>query len=149
MSVIFSRSCEYGLRAVLYLATQPEGKLTLTKEISESLQIPTHFLAKIMQNLSRAGILNSYKGPNGGFELATPADQITPLHVIEAIDGLGFMEQCILGFRECSEKSGCPVHEEWRKIRSEIVEMLDSKTIADLVAQTDIPDHLKGKENKA
>ncbi len=144
MSVLFSRSCEYGLRAVIFLAQQPAGQHTRIKEISEKLSIPMQFLAKIMQILSRSGLLHSYKGPNGGFELARPADQITPLQIVEAIDGLGFMQDCLIGLPECIEPNGCPVHEEWGIIRDQIVQVLASKSIADLARRNNKkPDKLQ------
>lgn len=142
MPVLFTRSCEYGVQAVIYLARQPSGKLTLIKEVAVALQIPPHFLAKIMQKLSRAGILKSYRGRKGGFELGVAADQITPLQVIEAIDGLAFINDCVLGLHECSDAGSCPVHCEWADIRERVVEMLATKTIAEVAARVPSPDPL-------
>lgn len=67
MSLIFSRQCEYALQAVLYLALRPEGEMTSIKEMTDKLGIPYHFLAKILQDLSKKGLLSSLKGPTGGF----------------------------------------------------------------------------------
>lgn len=130
-----------------YIAQQPQGRHTLTKEIALALQIPTHFLAKIMQSLTRAGLLKSYRGPNGGFELARPAAEITPLEVIDALDGLGFTKECVFGLRECTDDDPCPVHEEWKTIREEIVKMWANKTMADLAGGIPAGSERRGEPN--
>ena len=77
MSLIFSRQCEYALQAVMYLALRPQGKMTSIRELTGQLKIPYHFLAKILQHLTRKGLLTSLKGPTGGFALGMPAKDIT------------------------------------------------------------------------
>jgi Rrf2 family protein len=132
MSLIFSRRCEYALQAVLYIALKPEGEMSSIKEITKKLDIPYHFLGKIMQDLSRKGLLRSLKGPTGGFTLGMPAKDITLFHVVEAIDGAGFTSQCIMGFPECSGKNPCAIHEQWSSLRDGIYKMLVNKQIADV-----------------
>jgi Rrf2 family transcriptional regulator, iron-sulfur cluster assembly transcription factor len=132
MSIIFSRQCEYALQAVSYLALQPIGKNTSTKELTRKLKIPYHFLAKILQNLAYRKLLISQKGPSGGFALALPPDEITLFHIVEAIDGSGFAHNCVMGFPECSGKSPCAVHNQWTKIREGIYSMLVSENIAEM-----------------
>jgi len=129
MSIIFSRQCEYALQAVLYLATKPEGEMTSIRELTRKLEIPYHFVAKILQDLAYKGLLASMKGPAGGFRLAMPAKDITLFHIIEAIDGVGFMHNCVLGFPECTGKNPCAVHESWGRIRDTIYNMLVTKSI--------------------
>ncbi|MGB9773813.1 MAG: RrF2 family transcriptional regulator [Bacteroidota bacterium] len=135
MSVLFSRSCEYGLQAVLYLAQQPPKTYTLIKEISGSLGIPTHFLAKILQSLTKSGLLTSNKGRGGGFALAVPAEKMTLLQVVQSIDGLEFARNCVMGFPDCSDSNPCPLHKSWAIIRAKAVQMLAHKTIAQLAEQ--------------
>jgi Rrf2 family iron-sulfur cluster assembly transcriptional regulator len=132
MSLIFSRHCEYALQAVLYLALEPEGKRTSIKELTKKLGIPYHFLAKILQGLGRKGLLNSLKGPTGGFSLALPASEITLFHIVEAIDGADFMKACVLGFPECSGEHPCSVHQQWGELREEIYHMLVGRSIEEL-----------------
>src|SRR3990172_6230061 len=105
MSVLFSRQCEYALQAVLYLALQPEGVRTSIRDLSKRIQIPHHFLAKILQQLVYKGLLRSQKGPTGGFSLDRPAKAITLFNIVEAIDGVEFTTKCVLGFPECSGKN--------------------------------------------
>jgi Rrf2 family protein len=139
MSLIFSRRCEYALQAVLYLALQPPESRTTIKELAPKLDLPSPFLAKILQDLSRKGLLASLKGPSGGFSLAMPAKDITLYHIVEAIDGDDLFNKCVLGFPECSGKNPCAVHENWAVLREEIYNMLVSKNIAQMAKQTKKP----------
>jgi Rrf2 family protein len=139
MSLIFSRRCEYALQAVLYLALQPPETMTTIKDLARKLDIPSPFLAKILQDLSRKGLLASLKGPSGGFTLAMPAKKITLFHIVEAIDGGDLFERCVLGFPECSGKNPCAVHENWAVLREGIRSMLVSKNIAQMAKETKKP----------
>lgn len=133
MSVIFSRQCEYALQAVLYIAEKGTGGYIDIKEISQKLDIPHHFLAKILQSLSKSGLLKSQKGPSGGFALGTDPANITLYQIVEAIDGDEFMTQCVLGLPVCGGENPCPVHEQWGKLRDEIYAMLAGKNIRQMV----------------
>src|SRR5258708_4157272 len=79
--MIYSRSAEYAIRSFVYLARVPNGAFTMARRIAEQEQIPSHFLAKILQELTRKGLLRSNKGPSGGFALRVPASQIRLLEV--------------------------------------------------------------------
>ena len=136
MSLIFSRHCEYALQSVLYLALKPSGAMTNIKELTKALDIPYHFLGKIMQDLSRKGILKSQKGPRGGFALKRKAEEITLLQVVEAIDGSEFLHSCVLGFPECSGTHPCAVHGSWGVMRDNINRMLSTENIAKLASAT-------------
>lgn len=139
MSVFFSRQCEYALQAVLFLALKTDGEMTSIKELTKRLDIPHHFLGKILQDLTRKGLLTSLKGPTGGFGLAMPAREITLYHIVEAVDGGDFLTTCVLGFRECSGSSPCAVHEKWASLRENVYQMLVGKNIAQLAAETQKP----------
>ena len=135
MPLLFSRSCEYALQAVLYLAQESQGKPVVLQEISTALNIPYHFLSKVLQVLTRDGIVSSYKGPNGGFALGRAASEISLVDIVRAIDGEAFLEGCVLGFSSCSEESPCPVHHSWKQAKEIMHEMLRDKTIAELSAE--------------
>lgn len=141
MSVLFSRQCEYAIQGILYLALKPEGEMTSIKELTERLDIPYHFLAKILQRLAVTGLLTSSKGPSGGFALGRPAKNITLFDIVEAIDGTEFMEKCVLGFPECSGKNPCSVHPKWGGLRDEIYQMLVSKNIAEMAREMKKPEY--------
>ena len=141
MSLIFSRQCEYALQAVLYLALKKDGEMTSTKELTRKLGTPYHFLAKILQDLTRKGLLSSLKGPTGGFALGMPAKDITLFHIVEAVDGVDFTRSCVLGFSECSGKNPCAVHDKWAGFRDGIYSMLVSKNIAQMANAMKKPEY--------
>jgi Rrf2 family protein len=141
VSLLFSRECEYALQAVLYLALQREGSMTSIKALTARLGIPYHFLAKILQKLTRKGLLRSLKGPTGGFALAMPAEKITLLQIVEAVDGDGFMNTCVLGFAQCSGRNPCSVHEQWGAVRTSIHAMLVGKNISQMARETRKPEY--------
>lgn len=130
---IFSKTCEYAMRAVFFIAhrTADGGRVGI-KEISIGVQSPEHFLAKILQDLSKRGLVKSVKGPNGGFYM----DAITlkrPLaDVVEAVDGNGIFIGCSLGLDYCSELNPCPLHHQFKEIRNQISELLKQTTIEEL-----------------
>lgn len=136
MTVIFSKKCELGLQAVLFLSTREFGTIFSALEISEKLQVPKEFIAKVLQGLTEFGIVSSKKGKNGGFSLGKPANQIRLIQIIEAIDGLEVFNHCVLGFRDCSSTHPCPVHHKWGKLRDEALQMLTVETLADLREQS-------------
>ena len=141
MSIIFSRQCEYALQAVTYLALKPAGEMTSIKELAKKLDIPYHFLGKILQDLVYKGLLTSQKGPTGGFALGLPATEITLFHIVEAIDGVGFNTNCVLGFPECSGKNPCAVHDSWGEYREGIYQMLVKRNIAEMAKAMKKPEY--------
>lgn len=144
MSVLFSRQCEYALQAVMFLALKPPGEMTSIKEMTDRLGIPYHFLGKILQDLTRKGLLISLKGPTGGFSLGMPAKEITLLHIIEAVDGVDFTKDCVLGFPECSGKTPCAVHDQWAGLRDNLSTMLVSRNIAEMARSMKKPEYRVG-----
>ena len=132
--MIYSRSAEYAIRAFVFLADVPEGKYAMVKNIAKESDIPTHFLAKILQQLARKGFLRSSKGPTGGFTLRRPADDISLLELVDAIDGLSEYERAPSGMTECNDEAQCGMHESWKELRSRIMGYLEDTTIADVAA---------------
>jgi Rrf2 family iron-sulfur cluster assembly transcriptional regulator len=141
MSVLFSRQCEYALQAVMYLALKPEREMTSIRELTKKIQIPYHFLAKILQDLAYKGLLVSQKGPTGGFGLAKSPKEITLFDIVEAIDGTGFTTDCVLGFPECSGKNPCAVHEKWGAMREELRSVLVNKNVAQMAKEMRKPEY--------
>lgn len=141
-----TRDGEYAVRAVVFLASQPEGRVTLISEIAETQEVPKSYLSKIMQHLVRAGLVKSRRGAKGGFVLARPADQITLRQTIEAMEGPIHLNVCLIKKGECHRDVLCPVHPVWREAQTKLIEVLDSKTMADLVRDAEI---LQKTVNKA
>ena len=132
MSVLFSRQCEYALQAVMFLALKPDGEKTSIRELTRQIEIPYHFLAKILQNLTYKGLLVSQKGPTGGFALAKSPREISLFDIVEAVDGAAFSTNCVMGFAECSGKNPCAVHEMWGEVRKNLQATLADKNIAQM-----------------
>lgn len=131
--MIYSRSTEYAIRALIPLSQVPDGKYTMVKTIAEQEDIPSHFLAKILQQLARKGLLRSSKGPMGGFCLRVPASDIRLLDVVEALDGIQIQHLCIGGYSDCGSKRGhCALHDGWTALQENILDFLRDNTIADL-----------------
>lgn len=130
--MIYSRSSEYAIRAFVYLAQVPDGRYAMVKNIAESEDIPAHFLAKILQQLARKGLLRSSKGPTGGFALRVDAADIRLLDIVEALDGLAPYQQCASGLAECNDDMPCSMHDSWVTLRSRIMDYLGKNSIADL-----------------
>jgi len=136
MTVIFSKKCEYGMQAVLYLAAREKRTLVSADEISKVLKIPREFVSKILQSLRDSGLILSSKGKSGGFSLAKDASRIKLIDVVAAIDGLDMFDSCVLGFPECSPTHPCPVHNTWGSLRTQTYDMLTSETIDKLKEKT-------------
>jgi Rrf2 family protein len=135
---MLSNSCRYGIRAVIYLAKHyPDKSNVGIKEISGDLELPLPFLAKILQQLAKHKILNSVKGPNGGFSLLKKPESITLLDIIKIIDGEDLFKNCIIHDGSCAEvkraKKTCPVHDDYSVIRASLINLFKNKTIAELV----------------
>ena len=135
---MLSNSCRYGIRAVIYLASQPlsNGK-TGIKKISGDLDLPTPYLAKILQQLTKQKILSSSKGPHGGFSILKDPQKITLLDIVNSIDGNEIFTNCIMHNGSCKcvdkDKKACPLHEDYAKTRTDLINLFSSKTIHELV----------------
>ena len=127
---IFSKTCEYGIRAVFFIAhTTLDGRRVGIKEIAAGIDSPESFLAKILQDLSRKGLVSSNKGPNGGFYISGENLKRPLSDIVEAIDGDGLFKGCALGLKQCSEINPCPLHNEFKAIRTRIYQMLSTNSI--------------------
>ncbi|MBN2666106.1 MAG: Rrf2 family transcriptional regulator [Bacteroidales bacterium] len=143
---LLSNSCKYGIRAVVYLASRHTKNNIGIREISKDLDLPSPFLAKIMQQLAKHKILNSVKGPNGGFSLKKKPESITMLDIVKIIDGDNLFKNCLIHDGACYDvkksRKACPVHDDYSIIRSNIVKLFRSKTIADLARAADTSDNI-------
>lgn len=128
-----ARSGEYAIRAVLFLASQPEGKISLVNEISAVQDIPRSYLPKIMQILSKAGLVKSRRGPKGGYSLARTADHITLRETIEAIEGPINLNTCFIRRVKCRSYEVCPVRLVLKEAGEKLKEVLDGTTMAEMI----------------
>lgn len=129
---MLSRPCTYAVRALTYLAMQPPGKLTGSREIAHHEDIPNSFLCKILLDLRRKRLLRSYKGIGGGYELALPPDSINLLMIVQAIEGELAFTECILEDHQCSAHGPCALHESWVETKAHFIRFLENQSLADL-----------------
>ena len=125
-----TKQADYALRAVLYLSRIDEGSKASTKVIAAKQQIPPSFLAKIVSQLSIAGLIQTARGARGGVNLARPPEQVSILDVIEAIDGPMLLSECTGNPRICPFEGKCPLHEVWCETRKMIHDKLSTATFA-------------------
>ncbi len=118
-----TRETDYAIRCVDYLSGK-WGSVTMVDEISREKCVPRSFLAKILQKLTKAGIVRSHRGVKGGFELTRPPKEVTLLDVIEAVQGPVAMNVCALDEKMCGFSGSCAIHPVWIEIRREVEKML-------------------------
>lgn len=128
---MFSKACEYGIRAATYIALQSlGGKRVSLRDIARNIDSPEAFTAKILQLLSRHNIVESVKGAAGGFEIdRVNIDKIRLSHIVAAIDGNDIYVGCGLGLKECNADKPCPVHDHFVAIRNDLQEMLENTSL--------------------
>jgi Rrf2 family protein len=126
-----TRETDYAIRCVLYLVENP-GKIIMVDSIAKDKEIPKSFLAKILQKLTKADIVKSFRGVKGGFRLLRNPDRITLLNVVEAIEGPIAMNSCVLDKSICSLSDSCSVHPVWVDVREKLEDWLGQYTFADL-----------------
>lgn len=127
---MFSKSCQYAIRAVVHIMVHSiNGKRINIGEVSEAIGTPRHFTAKLLQTLTRRGIILSSKGPGGGFYVNPDEPDIPLMSIVDAIDGKEIVTRCALGLDECSEDHPCPLHSQYKGIRMQILQMLNEQSL--------------------
>lgn len=130
--MFFSKTCEYAIRAVIFIAQKSEGGSKVSiKDVAAGIDSPTHFMAKILQELSKRDIIQSTKGPNGGFFIDAGSKKHTIADVVLAVDGDKIFKGCGLGLKNCSEIKPCPLHFEFKEIRQKMSDALHTARIGE------------------
>lgn len=131
---MFSKTCEYGIRASIFLAVSSlENKKVNQKEIASEIDSPIAFTAKILQNLARKNIISSSKGKGGGFFISKEKlPNIRLIEILEALDCNDTIKNCGLGLKDCSENHPCPIHFIYKEIKSKLKEMFENTYLIDL-----------------
>lgn len=137
---MFSKACEYGIRATLYIALKSlDGMRVSLKDIAREIDSPEAFTAKILQKLARKKIVESSKGQVGGFQISRDKiDSIRLEEIVYAIDGNSIYEGCGLGLKECNALKPCPLHEKFAAIRSDLKNMLQSTRLYELATGLEV-----------
>ena len=131
---MFSKACEYAIRASTYIALKSlEGTRVSLKEIAEKIDSPVAFTAKVLQQLSKNNIVDSIKGATGGFQISTQnISNIKLAQIVYAIDGNNVYEGCGLGLKKCNANEPCPVHDKFVQIRADLKNMLENTSLYDM-----------------
>ena len=130
--MIFNASATYALRALSLLAADPE-QAVLGRDLAKDVDVPSHYLSKILATLARAGVLTASRGSRGGYRLARPAEEIRLVEVVEPFEGKRVRPGCLLQpDQPCSEDGACSAHSSWASAKAAYVNFLESTTLADI-----------------
>jgi Rrf2 family protein len=131
---MFSKACEYGIKAAIYIAANSnEGKRVSLKGIAKHIDSPEAFTAKILQILARENVITSVRGINGGFEIEKHnLERIQLAHIVKAIDGDTIYKGCGIGLKECNEAHPCPIHNDFKNVRNNLKTLLETTNLKSL-----------------
>jgi Rrf2 family protein len=127
-----TRAADYAVRIMIHLAALPPGSRPNRAALAVAGDIPEHFVAKILQSLARAGLIDSQRGMNGGFTLAREPEEVTLLEIVEAIEGPTRLNVCLIPGDSCGRKAWCPAHMAWAEAQEAMTSVLRRFTIAKL-----------------
>lgn len=130
---MLSLTCKTAIKAVIYLASKFEsGEKAGIKEIAEFIEASEHTVGKMLQSLVKEDVINSAKGPNGGFYVTAKQKDQPIINIVEAIDGKEVFNQCGLGLSKCSSTHPCPIHNDYKVVRDLFEKMCREKKVSDL-----------------
>jgi len=131
---VLSTTAQYALRALGNLAGQETDKVVLGRELAQQTGVPASYLSKILLLLNRAGLVEATRGTGGGYRLARPATEISLQEIVDPVENLARLEDCIMGLDECSDGNPCAMHEWWKQVRDGYLQMLRQTSLADVKA---------------
>ena len=131
---MFSNAAEYAIKACIWIANNATDKnLVKAEDLAKETQMPKAFIAKILQNLSKKQIVTSVKGPHGGFYIYNNDPESIPIYsIVEAIDGNGILNSCVLGIKVCSDVKPCPAHNKYKPIKLQLQDFLLNTNLKEL-----------------
>ena len=147
MTHLYTKGGEYSLLALQAMAEEP-NRVWAVSDICQKADIPEHFTRKVLRLLVEAGLLDSTRGPGGGFSFAKAPSKVSLAQVIRIIDSRPRFDRCILGFEQCNEKDPCALHYMWSPIKALALNMLEERTIADLALAPAVPKRGRKKSAK-
>lgn len=127
-----TRETEYALRGLSLLARRPKGAAVVLREVARAEGLPSSFLKKIFQKLTRHGILRSSRGPGHGYALAAPPGAISLMDIVEAVQGPDYLERCVFWSGRCGASDPCVLHDRWLSVKPHVLALLENTTLADL-----------------
>ena len=127
-----TRKGDYAIRGMVYLAMKPPEQMSLISEMAAAIDVSQTLLAKIFQNFSKVGLVKSYRGVGGGFMLGRPAEQISLLEIVEAVEGPIVLNQCLLHPGTCDRDAVCTVHPVWKELQEKMRDILGGVSLKHL-----------------
>lgn len=143
-----TRAADYAVRVMIHLASLPPGTRVQRNQLAESTGVPESFMSKVLQALVRARLISSRRGLDGGFELAAPAEQVSLLNVVEAIEGPIQLNFCLGSGESCDRQKTCAAHFVWAEAQAAMVAVLKKATIANLARQTQAAQSLAARQDR-
>ena len=134
---MFSKACEYGIRSMVFISMKSaKGERVNITDVANAIDSPNAFTAKVLQKLVKNNVVDSIKGPYGGFHISNETmERVKLSDVVAAIDGDAVYKDCGLGLKECNELKPCPLHDRFKEVRGELKAMLEETTLKDLAEQ--------------
>jgi len=129
----YSRPTKMAVRILTHMAADGMDQLLTVRSIARATQVPEPSAAKILQSLARDGILESRKGPGGGFRIGRSLREILLVHVVRAVEGEDFLSECVGGFPKCTGRSECPLHAKWLCVKEQMADFLGTTTLEDML----------------
>jgi Rrf2 family iron-sulfur cluster assembly transcriptional regulator len=136
--VKLTRGADYGMLGVVYLARQPQERVVLISEIAQAQGVPESYLAKIFQDLAKAGIVRSHRGARGGFTLARLPEEINLRQIIEAVEGPIALNRCLDVREGCEQSDSCALYPALAEAQRTLIDALEAVTLHSLVAQQEM-----------
>ena len=130
-----TRASDYAVRVMIHLSGLPPGSTIRQSELAKATDVSGHFLSKVLQQLVRSRLIRSQRGAGGGYVLAIPAERVSLLNVLEAVEGPVRLNQCIEDGPSCHRKSWCPAHLVWAEAQAVITNVFGGASMASLAAR--------------
>ncbi|MGA3018458.1 MAG: Rrf2 family transcriptional regulator [Bryobacteraceae bacterium] len=127
-----TRAADYAVRVMIHMTGLPPGTRASRSELAEAVECPEQFLSKVLQSLTRAGLVVSHRGNTGGFELPGEHRTATLLEIVEAIEGRIRLNVCLISEHSCTRQAWCPAHDVWADAQAALVAVLQKATIGEL-----------------
>ena len=132
---MLSKSFSYALRSVLYMSALQEKRFVQLHEIAEQLDVPRHFLGKVMKRLAKKGIIDSTKGHAGGYGLNESTLTVSVLDILNLIEGEQLFQTCVIGFKKCDAANPCPLHNQFAETKKQMLNIFSETKIGDLLKE--------------
>lgn len=132
--MLLTRSTQYALQALVLLANAPNGQRIMARDLADRLHVPAAYLSKLMLRFAHEGILQSVRGPQGGYRLMRDPGSLTLRDVIVLVRSEHALQECFLGLKKCSDETACVMHSRWQPVKEKLLALLDGQSVGDLAA---------------